>query len=236
MTPTLQDSPRKGSYSLGQLGRIFWPYFRPFRKQIIGAVLALVMVAGALLIMGRGFAYLVDEGLSKQDPELLDWAAIATALIALCLAFGSYLRTTLVNQMGEQVVEQTRKALFAHVVRLAPGWFEKTPIGDILARITTDTAIVQTVMTSTISMAARNLILLVGGLVMLVLSSPKMSIVVLLGVPLVLARLVAARNTLCQLHFDPAIAPPGGICSGIIQRLEFAITGSGKAACLKPLF
>ena len=99
MTPTLQDSPRQGSYSLGQLGQIFWPYFRPFRRQIIGALLALVMVAGALLVMGRGLAYLVDEGLSKQDPELLNRAVIATALIALCLAFGSYLRTTLVNQV-----------------------------------------------------------------------------------------------------------------------------------------
>ena len=196
MTPTLQDSPRKGSYSLGQLGRIFWPYFRPFRRQIIGAVLALVMVAGALLVMGRGLAYLVDEGLSKQDPELLNRAVIATALIALCLAFGSYLRTTLVNQVGEQVLAQIRKALFAHVVGLAPGWFETARTGDILARITTDTAIVQTVMTSTISMAARNLILLVGGLVMLVLSSPKMSLVVLLAVPLVVAPMIVLGRRL----------------------------------------
>ena len=104
----------------------------------------------------------MDKGLSKQDPELPDRAAIATALIALCLAFGSYLRTTLFNQMGEQVVEQARKASFEHVVRLAPGWFEKTPIGNILARITTDTAIVQTLMTWIISMAARNLIMLVA--------------------------------------------------------------------------
>ena len=116
------------------------------------------MVAGALLVMGRGFAHLVNEGLSKQSPELLDRAAIATALIALCLAFGSYLRTTLVNQVGEQVLAQIRKALFAHVVGLAPGWFETARTGDILACITTDTAIVQTLMTSTISMAGRNLI------------------------------------------------------------------------------
>ena len=154
------------------------------------------MVAGALLVMGRGLAYLVDEGLSKQDPELLNRAVIATALIALCLAFGSYLRTTLVNQVGEQVLAQIRKALFAHVVGLAPGWFETARTGDILARITTDTAIVQTVMTSTISMAARNLILLVGGLVMLVLSSPKMSLVVLLAVPLVVAPMIVLGRRL----------------------------------------
>ena len=196
MNVSPEDASRNGGYSLRQLGRVFWPYFKPFRRQIAGAVLALMLVAGALLVMGRGLAYLVDEGLSKQDPELLNRAVIATALIALCLAFGSYLRTTLVNQVGEQVLARIRSALFAHVLCLSPGWFESARTGDILARITTDTAIVQTVMTSTISMAVRNLILLVGGLVMLVLSSPKMSLVVLIVVPLVVAPMIGLGRRL----------------------------------------
>lgn len=196
MNVSPEDASRNGGYSLRQLGRVFWPYFKPFRRQIAGAVLALMLVAGALLVMGRGLAYLVDEGLSKQDPELLNRAVIATALIALCLAIGSYLRTTLVNQVGEQVLARIRSALFAHVLGLSPGWFESARTGDILARITTDTAIVQTVMTSTISMAVRNLILLVGGLVMLVLSSPKMSLVVLIVVPLVVAPMIVLGRRL----------------------------------------
>ena len=196
MNVSPEDASRNGGYSLRQLGRVFWPYFKPFRRQISGAVLALMLVAGALLVMGRGLAYLVDEGLSKQDPELLNRAVIATALIALCLAIGSYLRTTLVNQVGEKVLARIRSALFAHVLGLSPGWFESARTGDILARITTDTAIVQTVMTSTISMAVRNLILLVGGLVMLVLSSPKMSLVVLIVVPLVVAPMIGLGRRL----------------------------------------
>ncbi len=196
MNVSPEDASRYGGYSLRQLGRVFWPYFKPFRRQIAGAFLALMLVAGALLVMGRGLAYLVDEGLSKQDPELLNRAVIATALIALCLAIGSYLRTTLVNQVGEQVLARIRSALFAHVLYLSPGWFESARTGDILARITTDTAIVQTVMTSTISMAVRNLILLVGGLVMLVLSSPKMSLVVLIVVPLVVAPMIGLGRRL----------------------------------------
>ena len=196
MNVSPEDASRYDGYSLRQLGRVFWPYFKPFRRQIAGAVLALMLVAGALLVMGRGLAYLVDEGLSKQDPELLNRAVIATALIALCLAIGSYLRTTLVNQVGEQVLARIRSALFAHVLGLSPGWFESARTGDILARITTDTAIVQTVMTSTISMAVRNLILLVGGLVMLVLSSPKMSLVVLIVVPLVVAPMIGLGRRL----------------------------------------
>jgi len=173
-----------------QLFAVFWPYLRPHRNRIIVAILSLFMVAGALLAMGRGLAYLVDEGLGKQDPALLDRAVFATVLIAFVLALGSYLRTTLVNQIGEMVLADIRRAIFGHVIHLSAGWFEMARTGDVLARITTDTTIVQTVMTSTISMAARNVILLIGGLVMVVLSSANMSLVVLIVVPLVVLPLV----------------------------------------------
>ena len=178
------------SYSTMALWRVFRPYLRPHRARIAGAVVSLLMVAGALLTMGRGLAYLVDEGLGRQDPALLDRAVVGTAAIALLLAAGSYLRTTLVNRIGEHVLADVRKALFSHMLTLSPGWYESARTGDVLARLTTDTAIVQTVMTSTVSMAARNVILLVGGLVMVVLSSPKMSLVVLVVVPLVVVPLI----------------------------------------------
>ena len=173
-----------------QLLAVFWPFLRPYRRQIAGAILSLFLVAGALLTMGRGLAYLVDQGLGKQDPALLDRAVMGTAVIALLLAVGSFLRTTLVNQIGEMVLADVRRAVFAHLLKLSAGWFETARTGDVLARITTDTAIVQTVMTSTLSMAARNVILLIGGLIMVVLSSPKMSLVVLVVVPVVVVPLI----------------------------------------------
>ena len=179
-----------GHYTSRQLLAVFWPYLAPHRGRIILAILALTMVAGALLGMGRGLAYLVDEGLGKRDPALLDRAVMATAFIAVMLAFGSYLRTSMVNKIGEMVLADVRRAVFGHAVTLSAGWFETARTGDVLARITTDTTIVQTVMTSTLSMAARNFLLLVGGLVMVVLSSPKMSLVVLVVVPLVVAPLI----------------------------------------------
>jgi len=189
---TSSPSPRPAdrNFTTAALWRVFWPYLRPHRHRIVGAVISLLMVAGALLTMGRGLAYLVDEGLGRQDPALLDRAVIGTAVIALVLAAGSYLRTTLVNQIGESVLADIRQALFGHLLSLSPAWYETARTGDVLARITTDTAIVQTVMTSTISMAARNVILLFGGLVMVVLSSPKMSLVVLVVVPMVVVPLI----------------------------------------------
>ena len=129
------------------------------------------------------------RGLASRIPEL-DRAVLGTAVIALLLAIGSFLRTTLVNQIGEMVLADVRRAVFAHLLKLSVGWFETARTGDVLARITTDTAVVQTVMTSTLSMAARNFILLIGGLVMVVLSSPKMSLVVLFVVPVVVVPLI----------------------------------------------
>ena len=187
MTP---DKLPARDYTNGDLLRVFWPYLRPHKGQIVAAVMALTLVAVALLCMGRGLAYLVDEGLGKGDPALLDRAVLATALIAVVLAFGSFLRTTMVNKIGELVLADIRRAVFSHVMGLSASWFENNRTGDVLARITTDTTVVQTVMTSTLSMAARNLLLLVGGVVMVVLSSPKMSLVVMVVVPLVVLPLI----------------------------------------------
>jgi len=186
---TQKTSPAR-DYSSGDLLQAFWPYLRPHKGRILAAVLALVLVAAALLCMGRGLAYLVDEGLGKGDPALLDRAVLATALIAVVLAFGSFLRTTMVNKIGELVLADIRRAVFSHVMNLSANWFENNRTGDVLARITTDTTVVQTVMTSTLSMAARNLLLLIGGVVMVVLSSPKMSLVVMVVVPLVVLPLI----------------------------------------------
>ena len=146
-----------GSYSSLELLRAFWPYLRPHKGRIITAVIALTLVAAALLCMGRGLAYLVDEGLGKGDPALLDRAVLATVFIAVVLAFGSFLRTTMVNKIGELVLADIRRAVFSHVMTLSASWFENNRTGDVLARLTTDTTVVQTVMTSTLSMAARNL-------------------------------------------------------------------------------
>ena len=184
---TLETNRR---YTSRQLLAVFWPYLQPHRLRIALAILALVLVAGALLGMGRGLAYLVDEGLGKRDPALLDRAVMATAMIAVVLAFGSYLRTSMVNKIGEMVLADIRRAIFGHAITLSAGWFENARTGDVLSRITTDTSIVQTVMTSTLSMAARNFLLLIGGLVMVVLSSPKMSLVMLIVVPLVVLPLI----------------------------------------------
>ena len=183
------DDKSSGKAALSNL-LIFRPFVRPYLKLIMAAIAAILLVSAALLSMGRGLAYLVDTGLGGDDPALLNQAVLVTLGIALILAFGSYMRTSLINQVGERVMADLRRAVFQHLMQLSTSWFETARTGDILSRLTADTAVVQAVLTSTLSMAARNVILLVGGLILVVMTSPKMSLVVAIVVPVVVLPLI----------------------------------------------
>lgn len=176
--------------------RAFLPFARPYRLQILAAIGALLMVSGAMLSMGRGLAYLVDEGLGGEDPLLLAKAVIIALALAAVLATGSYFRASLINRVGEQMMADIRRTLFAQVMGLSASWFEAARTGDVLARLATDTAVVQAVLASALSMAVRNIILLTGGLALVILSSPKMSLVVAVIVPLVVVPLIVMGRRL----------------------------------------
>ena len=176
--------------------RLFWDYAKPYKAQIIGAAMALLMVSGAMLSMGQGLSYLVDEGFGTGDPAILDKAVIVTLGLAGLLAAGSYLRARLVNQIGEAIVADLRQAIFNHLLSLHTGWFETARIGDLLSRINTDTTVMQTVLTSSLSMAIRNLMILIGGLVLLVMASAKMSLVVGFVVPVVVVPVILLSRRL----------------------------------------
>ena len=169
--------------------RFFWPFARAYRGKLWLAALSLIMVSGAMLSMGRGLGYLVDKGLGAGSSHP-DRAVIATIGIAAILAFGSYLRASLVNQIGESIVADIKKGAFSHLVSLHTGWFETARTGDLLSRINTDTTVMQTVLTSSLSMAIRNLMILIGGLILLVMASPKMSLVVAVVVPTVVVPVI----------------------------------------------
>ena len=171
--------------------RLFIPFIRPYRLRLCFALFILVAVSVALLLLGQGLAFIVDKGLGDGgNPALLDRAVLIMAGLALFLGVGSFLRMAIVNDISERVMTDVRAALFRHVTLLPVSWFETARIGDILARINADTAIIQTVMASSLVMAVRNVILLLGGLVLVVLSSVKMSLVVAVVVPVVVVPLL----------------------------------------------
>lgn len=174
----------------------FWPFIRPYRGRIAIAAVILVSVSFILLSLGRGLAWLVDKGLGSGDPVMLDRAVMVALSLALFVGVGSYLRILLVNQVAERVMADIRRAIYDHVLYLPTSWFEAARTGDILSRLNADTAVVQSTLASTLSMAVRNVILLFGGLVLVVLASARMSLVVAVIVPIVVIPLIVLARRL----------------------------------------
>ena len=175
---------------------LFWPYIRPYRRGVIAASCALLLVSFALLSLGRGFAFLVDNGLGDQNPDVLNLSVLAVVGLAALLGLGSFFRMSLLNHVAENVMADIRRAVFAHTLSLPLNWFETARTGDILSRLTTDISVVQTVLATTLSMAARSFILLIGGIILVVLSSPKMSLVFAIIVPLIVMPLILLARRL----------------------------------------
>ncbi|MDC1115281.1 ABC transporter transmembrane domain-containing protein [Alphaproteobacteria bacterium] len=176
--------------------RVFWPWIAPHKKQIILALLSILLVAVALLSLGRGIALLVDSGFGQGEETLLRRAIMICVGITALLAVGSYMRTVLINRVAERVISDIRKAMYRHMIGLSTSWFENRRRGDLISTFSTDTTMIQSILASSMSMAARNMLLLVGGLIMVVLTSPKLTLVILGVVPLVVVPLVVIGRML----------------------------------------
>lgn len=175
--------------NLGPLRRLL-PFLWPYKPHIAGAFVSLVVAAGTVLGMGTGLRMLVDRGFAGNDPAFLDGALLALLGIIVLLALATFGRFYLVSWIGERVVADLRRAVFDHIVRLSPAFFESTRTGEVLSRLTTDTTLLQSVVGSTVSIALRNLLLLLGGSVMLLITSPKLTGLVFLVVPVVIVPIV----------------------------------------------
>jgi ATP-binding cassette subfamily B protein len=175
---------RDKSKRVGALGEL-WPFMRPYRKLLIAAISALVVTAAVALVLPLAVRRVVDNfGIS--DGALLDRYFAGALFIAALLALGTGLRYLLVTRLGERVVADIRKAVFDRVIGMSPAFFERLMTGEVLSRITTDTTLILSVIGSSVSIALRNLLLFAGGLVMMLATSPKLSGLVLLVVPLVI--------------------------------------------------
>ncbi len=165
-------------------------FIRPYRWQAAGATVMLLIAAGTVLALGPGFKFLIDQGFGQGDPTVLDKAVLALFGVAIVMAVGTAGRFYLVSWIGERVVADIRRAVFDHIIGLSPGFFEVTRTGEVISRLTTDTTLIQAVIGSSVSVALRNSILIVGGLVGLMLTSPKLTGLVLLVVPIVVLPIV----------------------------------------------
>jgi ATP-binding cassette subfamily B protein len=167
------------------------PFLAPYRSQLFAALAALVLAAAATLSLPLAVRQMIDFGFGGNDPASVDRYFFVLFGIAAALAVFTALRYYYVSWLGERVVADIRDAVFSHMLRLSPSFFEMTRTGEVLSRLTTDTTVLQSVIGSGASIALRNLFLLAGGLVMLVLTSPGLTgliigLIVLALLPLIL--------------------------------------------------
>ena len=160
-------------------------FLRPYRVRVAVAALALVVAAGATLAIGQGLKAVVDRGFAAANAAELDRGLALMLAIVLVMAAATYVRFYTVSWLGERVTADLRRKVFAHLLTLSPGFYETTRTGEVISRLTSDTTMLETVIGSSVSMAARNVLLLAGGLVMLALTSAKLTLLVLVGVPVV---------------------------------------------------
>ncbi len=162
------------------------PFLRPYRGTIIGVALALIAAAGFTLVLPVAFRRVID-GFARGNIALIDNYFIALFGVALALALATAARFYLVTRLGERMIADLREAVFSHVVGLAPAFYERVMTAEVITRLTSDTSVIQGVVGSSASIALRNLLLLVGGIIMLLVTSAKLTGITLLLVPLVVA-------------------------------------------------
>ncbi len=180
---------RAGSRNLKALGRL-GAYLRSYRLQVALTLIALILAAGAVLAFGAGFRYLIDGAFGQGEATALDHALKAALIVVAVLALATFARAYLVTWLGERLVADLRKDVYGHVVGLSPSFFEVTRTGEVLSRLTADTSVVQSVISASLSQALRNILLLLGGLVLLFITNLKLTLLILVVVPLVVVPIV----------------------------------------------
>lgn len=200
-TPTTHPQDRPKGRDLSVLKRVLG-FVAPYRGRVVLAVIALVVTAAATLAVGQGLRILVDDGFADGDPAQLDQALAALIGLAVVLSIGTFSRFYLVSWLGERIVADLRNAVFARVVSLHPGFFEVTRTGEVLSRLTTDTTLLQSIIGSSASMALRNLLALIGGLIMLVITNAKLAGLLMLVVPTIVVPIVLIGRRVRKLGRD----------------------------------
>lgn len=192
---TVKDGEeRAGTKDVAAL-KALMPFMAPYRGLVVAAILALMLTAALSLTLPLAVRRVIDN-FSTENVEILDLYFVAAIGVAALLALGTGLRYALVTRLGERVVADIRKAVFDRVIGLSPSFYETVMTGEILSRITTDTTLIQSVIGSSVSVALRNVLIFLGGMILMLFTSAKLTGLVLLIVPLVVVPILTLGRRL----------------------------------------
>lgn len=162
-------------------------FLLPYKRQIAYSLIALLFTAAITLSIGQGIRLLIDQGLATQSHALLGQYVTIFLGLVIALAIGTFTRYYWVTWLGERVIADIRCRVFNHLIYLPPGFFEKNRGLEIQSRLTADMTLLQSVIGSSVSFALRNFIMMIGGVIWLFLTNAKLTMIVLVCVPLVVA-------------------------------------------------
>ena len=185
---------RASSKQVGVL-RALLPYFSPYKPLVILAFIALTITASVSLVLPVAARRVID-GFAMGDVALLNQYFLGAVIVAAIFALGTGLRYYVVTRLGERVIADIRKAIFERMIGMSPAYFEKLMTGEVLSRITTDTTLILSVIGSSASWLLRNILMMSGGLAMMFWTSPKLTGLVLLIVPLILGPILTLGRKL----------------------------------------
>ena len=221
---------RAKSRNMGALQGL-WPFIRPYKGLLAVAVLALVATAAITLALPLAVRRVVD-GFEAREMALLNQYFAGAFGLAGLLALGTGLRYYFVTRLGERIVADIRKALFARVIDRSPAFYERIMTGEVLSRLTTDTTLIQSVIGSSVSIALRNALMLMGGLILLGLTSAKLMGFVLLMVPVIIVPIVVMGRKLRKLSRENQdwIAASSGNASEALSAVQTVQANTHEAA------
>lgn len=217
-TDTATPPTSRNFRPLKQLLRFLWPH----KWRLIGASTALIFTAMAQLSLGYGVRLLIDEGFSGTDDSGLKQAVAFMMIVGCAMAIGAMIRFYLVTWLGERVSADLRSAAFKNLVRLQPSYFESNEAGEIMSRLTTDTTLLQSLIGSSVSMAARNALSLVGALTMMIITNFKLSLIILFVVPLTIVPIMIFGRRVRKLSNESqqSIAEVGSRAGEVLQAIK----------------
>jgi len=199
-----------------------WPFLKPYRLVLLGALLTLLFTAGLNLSLGQGVRLIVDEGFIAGSLSALNQTLLLFLGVVVLMAIGTFIRFYLVTWIGERVTADLRQAVFSHLLTIEPNYFETNRSGELMSRLTTDTTLLQSIIGSSLSFALRSFLLMIGGIVMLLLTNSKLTLVVFGAVPVVILPVIIFGRRVRKLSRDSqdSIADVGTYAGEILQHIK----------------
>lgn len=174
-------------------------YLAPYKLMIAGVLFSLVITSSSVLLVGKGIQFFIDHGLAKGSANGLNTGMLFLMGLVLSLAIFTFLRFYLVTLVGERMVRDMRADIYNKMLSLSPGYYENKKTGDVLTTLSSDTTVLLNVMSSSLSFALRNLVMMIGGFVMLTIMNLKLTIMISGLIPIVLVPIILLGKKLRTL-------------------------------------